>query len=180
MSKRAHNFDRKPNDKYYTPFEAAAPVLQFVPPKSTFVEPCAGDGRLIRHFQKFHHKCVYACDIAPEGEGIVQRDILFFDNEGFPTSDFIITNPPWDRELLHPMLDVFMDHAPSWLLFDADWHHTVQAMPFIHHCRMIVSIGRVSWEGNGKKGMDNACWYLFDRKYNGYPQFVLKPINNIF
>lgn len=167
MGKRS-DFAPKALQKYYTPYEAVVPLFPHLPLYTKFIEPCAGDGRLVRHLERGDvFECVYACDISPDGSpeqngGIVQRDVLFFDSQ-LPACDMIITNPPWDRELLHPMIQRFVDHAPTWLLFDADWMHTAQARPYKHLCSDIVSIGRVSWEGNGVSGMDNCCWYKFDK-----------------
>lgn len=162
MGKRS-DFERVARDFYPTPFEAVAPLFPFLPPRTKFIEPCAGDGRLIRHIESRGHKCVYACDIEPQAEGIEKKDVLFFNAE-LPPCDMVITNPPWARETLHPMIDLFSSHAPTWLLFDADWAHTVQAAPFSRLCEKIVSIGRVKWiENSDNGGMENAAWFLFRR-----------------
>ena len=159
MGKRS-NFDLKPLQKYYTPYEAVVPLLPHLPARTDFIEPCAGDGRLVRHLEKNGHKCVYACDIAPEGEGIEQRDVLMF-GQPLPPCDLIVTNPPWDREPLHEMIVKFSLHAPTWLLFQSDWHDTKQAKPFLKHCAKIIPVGRVSWMENGQAGMENCSWFLF-------------------
>lgn len=165
MGKRS-DFERKDRDFYPTPYEPVVPLLAHLKPGQRFIEPCAGDGRLIRHLQKNGLLCAYACDIEPLDDGahgIEQKDVLFFD-PAFPECDLIITNPPWEREAMHRMIDIFRAHAPTWLLFDADWMHTVQAIPFAPFCRKVVSIGRVKWiEGSEGSGMDNCCWYLFDK-----------------
>lgn len=129
MGKRS-NFDRKPRDYYPTPYEAVLPLLVHLTERSTFIEPCAGDGRLIRHLERHGHRCTYACDIEPQTEGIEQRDVLFFGGR-YPSADYIITNPPWERDVLHEMIKTFERERPTWLLFDADWCHTTQARP--HH-----------------------------------------------
>lgn len=160
MGKRS-NFERNPRDYYPTPYEAVIPLYPFLEKGLTFVEPCAGDGRLISHLERQDFmKCVYACDIEPQAEGIEQQDCLFF---GFklPKSDYIITNPPWERQSLHEMIDAFRVQAPTWLLFDSDWMFTGQAKPYLKYCDKIVSVGRVSWMENGTSGMDNCAWYLF-------------------
>ena len=161
-------FERKPRDFYPTPYEAVLPVLNhLLAPyaarghKASFIEPCAGDGRLIRHLKKHGHPCVYACDVEPMAEGIEKRDVLFFGGAPFPKADLIITNPPWGRALLHPMIELFRMQASTWLLFDADWMFTAQAKPYLKFCRKIVSVGRLSWEGNGVAGKDNCAWYNF-------------------
>lgn len=161
-------FDRKPRDYYPTPYEAVLPLLEYLPKNSKFVEPCAGDGRLIRHLQKQGHECTFACDIDPQNDEysnvhIEKADVLFFGYE-LPKADFIITNTPWGRELLHPMIEIFRAQSPTWLLFDADWLFTKQAKPYKKYCKLVVPVGRVSWEGNGVAGKDNCAWYLFDKE----------------
>lgn len=169
MGKRS-NFERKPHDFYPTPYEAVLPLLPHLS-RSTFIEPCAGDGRLIAHLEKHGHKCAYACDIEPQADGIEKRDVLFF-GWHCPSADFIITNPPWERDSLHRMIFMFKQERPTWLLFDADWMHTTQAAPFLKSCSKIISIGRISWEGNGVSGMDNCCWYLFQDENDVKTEFI--------
>ena len=78
-------------------------------------------------------------------------------------AQFIITNPPWNRKILHPMIEHFSSLAPTWLLFDADWMHTKQSAQYLTKLKKVVSIGRVKWiEGSSSVGKDNCCWYLFD------------------
>lgn len=170
MGKRS-SFERKPRDYYPTPYEAVVPLLPHLPSKSQFIEPCAGDGRLIGHLERNGHKCTYACDIEPQAEGIEQKDVLFFGAE-LPWSELIITNPPWERDVLHAMISKFIETAPTWLLFDADWMHTHQATQFRSYCEKVVSVGRVSWEDNGVSGKDNCCWYLFDLRNKKPTEFV--------
>ena len=76
--------------------------------------------------------------------------------------DYFITNPPWTRELLHPIIDNLRKQLPTWLLFDADWMHTKQARPYLPFCDLIVSVGRVKWIPDSLYvGKDNSCWYKF-------------------
>lgn len=166
MGKRS-DFERNPRDYYPTPYEGVLPLLAHLKPHSTFVEPCAGDGRLIRHLRKHGHLCDAAYDIEPVNDpnsniNIEQEDVLFF---GFqlPQTDYIITNPPWARDVLHDMIEAFRLQAPTWLLFDSDWMFTKQALPYKPYCHKIVTVGRLSWMENDTSGMDNCCWYLFDR-----------------
>jgi hypothetical protein len=157
MGKRS-NFKRRPQDKYYTPYKAVEPLLPFLEPEIKFWEPCAGDGRLIDHLAKNGHKCIGASDVSPHRKDIWCENALDADFNG---CDYIITNPPWTRDLLHPMIDHFRTQAPTWLLFDADWMHTKQARPYLRYCDVIISVGRVSWMENGTSGKDNCAWYRF-------------------
>ena len=40
--------------------------------------------------------------------------------------DFIITNSPYTREVLHQLISHFEQIAPTWLLLAADWVSTLR------------------------------------------------------
>ena len=171
MGKRS-DFVRRERDWYPTPPEAVLPLLPHLIQCPTFVEPCAGDGALVRALQAAGAMCLDAFDIEPcESEGISARDALGPIED--LAADYIITNPPWDRAILHPMIQHFSAHLPTWLLVDADWMHTRQAAPFMPMLRKVVSVGRVKWiSGSKMTGKDNCAWYLFDAKSQGPAVFV--------
>ena len=161
MGKRS-DFQRKPRDFYPTPIEAVYPLLEHLEEDFLFAEPCAGDGTLIEHLET-KGVCMWASDIEPQAKGIHRSP---YDKLGFNElieSNYIITNPPWDRSILHPIIDFFAPQMPTWLLFDADWIHTKQSKPYMEMCHKIVSVGRIKWFGN-MTGKDNCAWYLFDKK----------------
>jgi hypothetical protein len=160
MGKRS-DFERRERDFYPTPYAAVVPLLGHLPPRTLFVEPCAGDGALVSHLHRHGHHCVDATDIDPGNPFIGARDAL---TAQIGQGQFFITNPPWERTILHPLIEHLSDQAPTWLLFDADWMHTKQATPYLPRLRKIVSVGRVKWIPDSKMtGKDNCCWYLFDR-----------------
>ena len=158
MGKRS-NFARVARDYYPTPGEAVEPLLPHLPESFTYIEPCAGDGALIRSLPGH---CVFAGDIEPRGADIGEFDAFAGDWLFMPDADFIITNPPWERKTLHRMIEVFSG-IPTWLLFDADWMHTRQAAPYLGILHKVVSVGRVKWIPNSAHtGKDNCAWYHFD------------------
>lgn len=159
MGKRS-SFPRKKEDAYFTPYAGVLPLLPYLQPKTKYIEPCAGDGRLIRHLAKHGHECIYASDINPQAEGIEKVDILFFDAK-LPQCEIIISNFPWHRDTMHKMIEICRNHATTWMLADADWMFTKQAKPYLKYCDFIISVGRISWEGNGVSGKDNCAWYRF-------------------
>ena len=163
MGKRS-DFERKPRDFYPTPFEAVEPLIKHLPRQFGFAEPCAGDGALCGHLEHYGGICMWASDIEPQHKGILTDDYSNIGELECLESDYIITNPPWDRKILHPMIDHFRKIRPTWLLFDADWMHTVQSKPYMFNCEKIVSVGRIKWFGN-MTGKDNCAWYLFSDKY---------------
>ena len=172
MGKRS-NFEHRKNDFYPTPLDAVKPLLPFLNIGFTYAEPCAGDGRLARHIDVLTDSCAIATllsDIDPKDPGVQKNDALTVDIPR--NTEYIITNPPWSRWVLHPLIDRFASICPTWLLFDADWMHTKQAVPYLQYCKKIVAIGRVKWIEDSKfTGKDNACWYLFDKSYEGETKF---------
>jgi len=160
MGKRS-DFKRKDRDFYPTPYEAVLPLIPHVV-SPRYVEPCAGDGALINHLSRHNIETIYACDIEPRAEGINKANAL---DLTLKATNQIITNPPWDRKILHPMIEKFRMIAPTWLLFDADWMHTKQSSEYMKYCKKIVSVGRVKWIPDSKTtGKDNCAWYLLSGK----------------
>jgi hypothetical protein len=173
MGKRS-TFDRRPQDAYDTPPEAVEPLIPHLSYGTMFVEPCAGAGNLVIHLENAGMSCQRAYDIEPRAPGVERIDALELDRDqcGGTSADCIITNPPWTRSVLHPMIDAFSWVQPAWLLFDADWMHTKQAIPYLPRLRKIVSVGRVKWiEDSPYTGKDNCCWYLFDKPSDTPSQF---------
>lgn len=169
MGKRS-SFERRPMDFYATPEAAVLPLLPYLPRQTRFCEPCAGEGDLIRHLEKHGHQCASAFDLNPESVH-PELDALHLASEHLAGSDYIITNPPWSRNILHGMIDRFASLAPTWLLFDADWAFTKQAIPYMDYCQMIVAVGRVKWiEGSKNTGKDNCAWYNFSHPKHLHPE----------
>lgn len=164
MGKRS-NFERIERDFYPTPYEAVIPLLPHLNDGIIAWEPCAGDGSLMRHLDYgMESKILFsgAIDIEPQSPDVEYGDGLI----GNPPANttHIITNTPWDRKILHPMIERFSAMHPTWLLFDADWMHTKQSSQYMKWCRKIVSVGRVKWIPDSKMtGKDNCAWYLFDK-----------------
>ena len=159
MGKRS-DFERKPRDFYPTPIEAVEPLIEHLPKEFGFAEPCAGDGALCGHLEYYGGICMWASDIEPQAEGIYKDSFEKVGKYELLESEYIITNPPWDRKILHPMIEHFSELKPTWLLFDADWAYTKQSAPYMKKCAKIVSVGRIKWFGN-MTGKDNCAWYLF-------------------
>lgn len=158
MAKRS-KLGRKPRDFYPTPYEAVLPLLPFLTCES-FVEPCAGDGQLIRNLNHIH--CQFAFDIEPDDDNILRLDAL---NWNTPT-DTIITNPPYKRDMFIPLLSHFLNIAKvTWLLLPADFAYNKYMSKYLAHCELIVAVGRVTWfEGTKVKSMENYAWYKFTQE----------------
>jgi hypothetical protein len=159
---RRSDFQRVHKDYYPTPRKAVEPLLKHLEPGTRFIEPCAGDGRLVRHLQYFGHVCVGAFDIEPRHPQIKQGDARRLRGSNIP---MWITNCPWSRPVLHRIIENLAAQAPLWTIIDANWAHTTQAAEYLRYCHKIVSIGRIEWiEGTGMSGKDDAAFYLFDMR----------------
>lgn len=170
MGKRS-DFPRIDRDCYDTPPEAVAPLIPHLPEGVEFWEPCAGRGSLVMNIDRaMETGRIWATDISPRAPWVGCVNALTA--APLPWLEFIITNPPWTRSILHPMIEHFSDMRPTWLLFDADWMHTKQSIPYMPRLRKIVSVGRVKWFADSPHtGKDNCCWYLFDKPSDEPAQF---------
>jgi hypothetical protein len=171
MGKRS-NFERVEKDFYRTiDPRAVAALAPHLAPSRRFVEPCAGSGDLMDQLVAMGHICDSAFDIDPKREDIYRGDAFKYHWAG--GVDLNITNPPWSRPILHALIDHLSALRPTWLLFDADWAHTLQSKPYMSKCVKIVSVGRLIWiPGTKMQGKDSVCWYLFDANHNGPTEFV--------
>lgn len=164
------DFVRRERDWYPTPREAVVPLLAHLAPRTIFIEPCAGDGRLIEHLRAEGHRCAMAYDIEPQASNIFEADARDLSDD---FADCYITNPPWKRSTLHAIIENLSCRLPTWLLFDADWMHTRQSAQLIPHLRKIVSVGRVKWIPDSPfTGKDNCAWHLFDQTSEAPAQFI--------
>lgn len=101
--------------------------------------------------------CTGYSDVEKDATKLTQQDI-------HKETVCFITNPPWDRKILHPLIDNLSSIRPTWLLFDADWMHTKQSIPFLPKLHTVISIGRVKWFPESKMtGKENCCWYFFSK-----------------
>lgn len=165
MAKRS-DFKRRPHDGYHTidarAVKALAPYLYGV---HSFAEPCAGAGDLVAWLEAAGLGCRYSSDL--HVDGIDALTITDFNN-----ADVIVTNPPWTRALLLPMILHFQKHRPTWLLFDSDWAYNQGAGLYLDQCSDIVAVGRLRWIENTKQtGKDNVSWYRFWHRHSGGPRF---------
>jgi len=162
---RRSNFDRIPKDRYFTwDPRAVPPLLAHLPRGFRYKEPCAGAGDLIRQLEPYA-SCVEARDIEPAADFIATGDMM---DMQLGDADGFLTNPPWTRSLLHPLIKHLSDQGPTWLLLDAAWAGTKQALPFQTRCRKIVIIGRLKWiPGSAWDHKEDSAWYLFDRPIPG-------------
>jgi hypothetical protein len=155
MGKRSEGFTRFPQDAYQSPIEAVRPLLPHLSPGTAFVEPCCGEGKLIAHLVGAGHTCVGRYDLPCDAREHRYR---------LEAGDIFITNPPWKREVMHPIIVNLSDQADTWILLEWDWLATLQSGPFGARMRKIIPFGRLKWvPGTEHLGKQNHAWVLFSR-----------------
>ena len=163
MGKRS-NFEKLPRDYYPTPEEAFKPIANEFLEGLIYCEPCAGDGRLIAHIERWvpDSLCALAMDIEPQAPHILTADSTVISPEDLNYCECIITNPPYTWKVLSAMMDRWIPLINTVLLLPADYMHNKRFGKYMDHCKKIVSIGRVKWiEDSAASGKDNYCWYFF-------------------
>jgi hypothetical protein len=170
MGKRS-DFDRIPRDAYDTIDNRVIPPLELILLHEGyltggllpyFAEPCAGRMAMADMVESAGlGRCTFAGDVHPRDERAIKFDALKDDLPG--GSKLVITNPPWNRDILHQMISRFASQVPTILLFDAGWMHTKQATQLLDdYCTSIATVGRLKWiPGTGMQAKDDCAWYHF-------------------
>lgn len=175
MTKRAAGkFERRERDFYLTPEEPVLKLLPHLLRVQTFAEPMCGDGAIVHVLERLGWECKWASDLEPQNPcrqvpsyEMFTMDVFSTDLANYNRCDAIISNPPWPApngkgDPTVSIIEHLMAFKPTWLLLSSDFAHNRYFEDLANRCQKIVSVGRVSWQHNGKKGFDNAAWYLFD------------------
>jgi hypothetical protein len=178
MSKRTLTPSASTNPQNYwpTPPVATLPLyrstqfqMDMLTSRNRFVEPCAGDGRLKNVLVDKGLCCVAAIDINPRRGDIGVGDAASL--IGLAPHIPVVTNPPWARKLLEPILSNLLGQTTLWLLLPLDYLSNQWTGFAIKHVNCIIPLGRVSWLENGKGGMENSAWFRFAKT----PQSIVVP-----
>ena len=151
-----------PRDFWPTPMEAVPPLverLKVTDPNGLIIEPCAGDGRLADALTANGLKVRIMSDIEPRRDDVRRGDASKLP---FAPTHLVVTNPPWSRDLLEPILHNMVGKTNAWLLLPLDYLANLWMAPFVPYVNQIVPLGRVSWLNNGKGGYENSAWLRFN------------------
>ena len=146
-----------------------APLLAHVPAGTRFAEPGAGAGDLIHLLEAAGLVCEWGLELEPQSEGLANRwpigigNALSLTVRDLHGATLFISNLPWERSWLHPLIWHLAAIAPLWSLHDASWAYTQQAAPFRPILTDVVAVGRLKWfEGSKYDPADDCAWYRFD------------------
>lgn len=170
MSKRS-DFPKKDKD-FYPTTDKKVLVPEFVRliKGKTYAEPCYGYGDLEQLLMP-SADLKFKSDIRVTVPATQVKDAMEVTRKDLADCDLIITNPPFTRSVLLPMIDHFISLKPTWLLLPADYMHNAYFRPYMDKCTYVVSIGRVCWFTSdiGKRvaSTDNFAWYFWPQGANG-------------
>jgi hypothetical protein len=145
------------------------PLLAHVPPGTVFAEPCAGAGDLIQLLEAAGLVCAWGLELEPQGDCLANRwpigvgDAMGLTARDLGAATVLISNLPWERSWLHPLIRHLAAIAPLWSLHDASWAYTQQAAPFRRLLTDVAAVGRLKWFAGSKYDPPDDCaWYRFD------------------
>jgi hypothetical protein len=149
-------------------------VLPGLPPGPVW-EPCAGDGRLARAIEA-EGRQVIATDIAPRCAAVARHD-LRADPPAGTAGASLVTNLPWDRALLDPLigrglmlLDSGVLQAMALLLRPDKLFAGSRADAFNRAAELWQCSWRPVWiEGSTRNPRWAAFWAVWRRNYAGPP-----------
>lgn len=113
-----------------------------------YAEPCAGAFDLV-HLIEQHApdlKLEWAADRWPQRRQIARANALTLSAADLHGAKIFITNPPFERSILHKLIEHLARIAPTYFLFDSGWSATKQAIRLgERYCTDIIPIGRIKF-----------------------------------
>ena len=160
MGKRS-GFPKVEKDYYPTTDpRAVEPLVPFIRGK-TYAEPCYGNGDLEDLLMDVA-VCKWRSDVRETVGSSKVLDAMSLTKGDLDGIDLIVTNPPFTKTVLMPMLAHFITLKPTWLLLPADYAHNVYFGDAMRKCAKMVSVGRLKWFKDTKKdSTENFCWYFW-------------------
>lgn len=162
MGKRS-DFQRVAKDFYPTTDPRAIPEVFIKEIRGkTYAEPCCGMGDLVDLLADIAI-CRWESDIEYRGAGKVW-DAMCLSSHELEKCSLIVTNPPYAKQVLLPMIDHFISLKPTWLLLPSDLMHNQYFGSYMRKCSKVISVGRIKWfEDSKHTSTDNFCWYFWPK-----------------
>jgi len=158
------DYNKIPKDYYPTTDPKAVPtkLVEFIRGK-TYAEPCYGNGDLEGLLTDVA-ACKWRSDIRETVGSSKVLDALEVTKEDLEGTDLIVTNPPFSKDVLLPLIDHFVSLKPTWLLLPAGYMNNIYFGPYMKRCSRVVSIGRIKWFRDSKHtSTDDFCWYFWKK-----------------
>jgi hypothetical protein len=149
--------------KYYSPIHAIEGLLKFIHPEGVIFEPCVGKGAISNYLIERGLR-VITNDLDPR----VNADYHFdarFDNNSWPQSDWIITNPPYGDDSESMILENALKYSKvgvAMLLLISFKEGTRYRKPIHlkHPPNIEIITPRYSFDGRGKY-TQTTSWFVW-------------------
>lgn len=169
---RRSNYDKIPRDLYETIDPKAIPKNLITHLKGkTFWEPCVGSGKLVEQLEGIGAKCLGGSDIEPLIDWGVRKDGLSLTEDDLSGIDLLVSNPPYTKEVLLPLIEHWSSLRPTWLLLPATFMHVKYAQPYMEKCSNVVSIGRLYFFKNTWVTRYEFDYEELDKKWDPQVEF---------
>lgn len=156
-------------DYYPTPAWCARRILEALafPPARLYLEPCAGDGALVRALKAYDPTCgVVACELRPaEHPSLVRSgaDVVFIGDAlsgKLPVVDVAFMNPPFS--LAVEFVRAALDAAPIVVALERlTWACTWGKAEPARMPSMFVLPNRPSFTGAGRTDASEYAWFVW-------------------
>lgn len=165
MSKRS-DFPKVEKDFYRTCDGKAIPpkLVEFIRGK-TYCEPFYGQGDLEDLLMDIA-TCTWRSDIRETVGCSKVMDAMCLAKEDVDRCDLTISNPPYTKSVLLPLIDHLVSLKPTWLLLPADMVHNKYFVPYMKGCSKVISIGRLCWfpkDGKRVASTENYSWHFWPK-----------------
>lgn len=165
--------NRKEKEKfeyYPTPYEAIELARPLLDPNKKWWEPCAGDGRILRHF----NNVILGTDIEPRSQDVSEGDFTKMSKpEGI---EGVITNPPFSLGYDLVKKSLFEWKIPCLLLMRVEYiaakarQDVVKYMTDMHIVSDLIKFQTESGRIVHGNGTGRCAWMLFEP--NEKPNFI--------
>jgi hypothetical protein len=154
--------DKEEYEFYPTPIDAIELARPLLDQSKNWWEPCAGDGRILNHFDNV----IIGTDINPRSKEIQKGDFMVMDKP--KNVEGIITNPPFTLgyELIKKAL--YEWKIPALLLLRVEYiaakvrQDVVKYMTDMHIVSDLIKFQTISGRIVNGNGTGRCAWMLFD------------------
>jgi len=181
--RRKESEDRHPTDYYPTPRCSTLALVESGllgdTSNDVLLEPCAGTGWIAEVLSPYFRETIATDKYIYDFDYVFDVDLTDYLTTPFDDVDWIITNPPYDRQLLQPIINKALQEANKGvaMFLKLTYLESIGRYEFFtnnsHLKYVLVFSNRQPMRKNGiDNGESNAiayAWYIWDKSYVGNP-----------
>lgn len=186
LGAKSEKYKREKEDFYATPVENVIEILERVPLKGTILEPCCGQGHIVKALREMYEEDkIFSSDIVYRENAVCEnhcQEIKDFLKDDFEKVDNIITNPPFKyaKDIVEKSLEIANDKVI--MLLKIQFLESISRKEFLENSPLkyvYVYSKRVNTLRDGltinptnNKKWSSAflfCWFVWEKGYEGEP-----------